>query len=528
MDKLKLVDEVRALTKASYTEAKLALEKTDFIVESAVDLIENETSKSTSKEVTSKRVKAKVKELSEIFENIVTDASIPDHQKITIIIHSTSLICALIAIQPIPFADIFFLTPIQVVMVTYLNRVIGNPFDKNKVEEIVAYLAGVVGWGVLAQQLILGAYKTVIPYLGAITTIPLVYAANYALGIGAKAILESKVRNETLKKDELKNIMSRAKEEAKTNAGFEFSKRTLENEIKKLKLEVEEYKKYKEKLKELETFVDKSRNNNNEDASLEVSMIFEEKISFLKSRFEDKYGRQLWIHDSVFFTLALLPEQHIREIEYGISQLLQGNIYKLNYEVIDNHQHDLRINGLCNCYFHRKGKLYFLIQLLVDDEVTAKYPLLNLASTGKHRHLKNEEIRNYFEKAINESHNELLIISPWISTYVINGLKELLDEAINRGVTIKIIYGFGKDDRLVESRNAATELSNCYSGKIITKEMNTHYKLVISDNSFYIQGSYNFLSFGGQFTSNTRNEGAIYCTNKEEIQHLKDMYFKDV
>lgn len=104
------------------------------------------------------------------------------------IIQVTALTCAVVAAQPIPFADIVILTPIQLVMMTALNKVLGNPFEDSSLKEILASLIGVVGWGTLAQHTILGLYKTVIPFLGAVTTMPLVYASTVALGTGGKSI----------------------------------------------------------------------------------------------------------------------------------------------------------------------------------------------------------------------------------------------------------------------------------------------------------------------------------------------------
>lgn len=58
-----------------------------------------------------KQDKAKV---LQTFNLIVDDPSIPVDDKVRAIINLTALTCAVVAIQPIPFADFFILTPIQV------------------------------------------------------------------------------------------------------------------------------------------------------------------------------------------------------------------------------------------------------------------------------------------------------------------------------------------------------------------------------------------------------------------------------
>lgn len=130
--------------------------------------------------------------LQAIADAVVQDPSIDKNMKVQLIIHATSLICAIVAVQPIPFADIFVLSPIQLIMVTALNKILDNPFEKSSLKEILTSLLGIVGWGTLAQHLILGLYKTVLPFMGALTTIPLVYGATYALGTGAKILITAK------------------------------------------------------------------------------------------------------------------------------------------------------------------------------------------------------------------------------------------------------------------------------------------------------------------------------------------------
>ena len=58
----------------------------------------------------------------------------------------TALLCAIIAVQPLPFADVIVLTPIQVGMVTAMSRVLGDPVGDSGAKEIIAHVLGVVGW----------------------------------------------------------------------------------------------------------------------------------------------------------------------------------------------------------------------------------------------------------------------------------------------------------------------------------------------------------------------------------------------
>ena len=50
--------------------------------------------------------------------------------------------------------------------------------------------------------------------------------------------------------------------------------------------------------------------------------------------------------------------------------------------------------------------------------------------------------------------------------------------------------------------------------------------LLICDDKYYLAGSFNFLSFKGDYSApNTRHEGADYSENKEQIKLKREMYF---
>lgn len=193
-------------------------------------------------------IQNKTLELKNILGNISDDPSITLEKKTQIIVHGTALICAIIAVQPLPFADLFILTPIQIIMVISLSRALGNPLSDTGAKEIVSYLIGVVGWGVLAQQVILGLYKTVIPFAGGFTTIPLVYATTYGLGIASKTILEAKMNGKKVSNGELKRITKVAKEEIKRENKIDWTPKGLKIEWEVISQRSKEYEEYKTKL----------------------------------------------------------------------------------------------------------------------------------------------------------------------------------------------------------------------------------------------------------------------------------------
>ena len=154
------------------------------------------------------------KEVSDI-ENR-TDLS--DQQKIDQIITVFSTFCAAIAVQPIPFADVFVLTPIQGYMGKKLADIRGYNISEAGAKEVFKELAGLVGLGFLAQQLAIGAYKTVLPFLGAITTIPLVFGLTFGMGRVMDYYFIKKIKGEKIDKETLQNIFKKARAEGKTRS----------------------------------------------------------------------------------------------------------------------------------------------------------------------------------------------------------------------------------------------------------------------------------------------------------------------
>jgi len=147
---------------------------------------------------------AKKKLKNEILE-IENRTDISNDEKANRIIKTISTTCAAIAIQPIPFQDVFILTPIQAYMGTRIAAIRGVPTSKAEITEIIKEIAGVAGMGLLAQQLVLGAYKVGLPGLGGFMSIPVVYGMTFAIGKVMDEYLISKSKNKTFDPETLKS-----------------------------------------------------------------------------------------------------------------------------------------------------------------------------------------------------------------------------------------------------------------------------------------------------------------------------------
>jgi len=164
--------------------------------------------------------KAKTKIQDNILE-IEHRTDITNDEKADLIIKLFSGTCAAVAIQPIPFADFFVLTPIQAYMGARLSAIRGLNVTESQIKVLLKEIGSVIGLGLLAQQLVIGAYKTFIPFLGALTTIPIVYGLTYAIGKTMDAYLIKKAKGLTMTKSQMKSVfeemLKKGKREGKNN-----------------------------------------------------------------------------------------------------------------------------------------------------------------------------------------------------------------------------------------------------------------------------------------------------------------------
>jgi uncharacterized protein (DUF697 family) len=175
-------------------------------------------------------------------ESFTDDPSLPEAIRLRLIIQLTALTCAFVAVQPLPFHHLFILSPIQLVMVIVMRRIMGRPMGHHATSELVALIVGVVGWSVVAHQVILGLYNTVIPFPGALTTIPLVYGTTFVLGYAAKAILDARRRDQLLSRAEIRAIAKELKNAHKERR--DWSLRAITDEIQEWRERAELYQNY--------------------------------------------------------------------------------------------------------------------------------------------------------------------------------------------------------------------------------------------------------------------------------------------
>lgn len=94
--------------------------------------------------------------------------------------------CAAIALQPIPIADFFLLTPIQIALVQAIGRIYGVPLSTKTALEIGSN----IGLGLVLRQIFIVLVKMGIPMMGGLLVSTYVYTATYYMGRVAQIYFE--------------------------------------------------------------------------------------------------------------------------------------------------------------------------------------------------------------------------------------------------------------------------------------------------------------------------------------------------
>ena len=160
--------------------------------------------------------------------DIENRTDLTDDEKVNQIIVIFSTGCGAIAVQPIPFADFFILTPLQAYMGARISAIRGVPLNEKESTDLIKELMGVVGLGALAQQLGIGAAKLFFPIFGSVATVPVVFGLTYGIGKVMDFYLSQKALGKTPDPADLQRVWKAARAKGKAEG------KARENEIKRV------------------------------------------------------------------------------------------------------------------------------------------------------------------------------------------------------------------------------------------------------------------------------------------------------
>jgi hypothetical protein len=128
------------------------------------------------------------------------------------------------------------------------------------------------------------------------------------------------------------------------------------------------------------------------------------------------------------------------------------------------------------------------------------------------------------DKALRETERQLVILSPWIKSRVVDdAFVGLLRTLLRNGVEVYVGYGFGEtdnqDDR--DAVKALSRLSDEHPNFVFRRFGDTHAKVLISDDSYAIVTSFNWLSFVGDPRRTFRDERGMLIRDQGAIRDSK-------
>ena len=134
-------------------------------------------------------------------------------------------------------------------------------------------------------------------------------------------------------------------------------------------------------------------------------------------------------------------------------------------------------------------------------------------------------------KAITDSQERLMIISPWIRAGVVDKkFVQDFEKMLKRGVQAYIGYGIAKEEDRnryhsdIQAEQKLKNLSEKYDNFSFVRFGDTHAKIIIMDRKFAVQSSFNWLSFRGDPNKTFRDEAGVCITIPEYIEELFDRY----
>lgn len=147
--------------------------------------------------------------------------------------------------------------------------------------------------------------------------------------------------------------------------------------------------------------------------------------------------------------------------------------------------------------------------------------------------LRTEEHRAFLERALVEAQEEVLIIVPWMNSRACNAdLCRLIGEAVGRGVSVRIGYGFGQDrprdaERHRRNTRRVQQDLDRYTPRGCHVEWHqttgTHQKIVVCDRRYAAIGSFNWLSYRGERDEGYRRETSSVFRSREAVAQVAEI-----
>jgi uncharacterized protein (DUF697 family) len=147
--------------------------------------------------------------------NFDVDPALTPEQNTEEVIRSAALLAGAIAAEPLPFADLLLITPLQVKMVLHIGKIHGFEISPARAREIVQELGATLAYGMVARQVMRGVAKLALPVIGGLITAPAVYGWTYALGRTSEVYFQRKVTGQPFGKPQQTLVAQEARKSSR-------------------------------------------------------------------------------------------------------------------------------------------------------------------------------------------------------------------------------------------------------------------------------------------------------------------------
>lgn len=147
--------------------------------------------------------------------NFDVDPALSPEQNTEEVIRSAALLAGAISAEPLPFADLLLITPLQVKMVLHIGKIHGFDITPARAREIVQELGATVAYGMVARQVMRGVAKLALPVIGGLITAPAVYGWTYALGRTSEVYFQRKATGQPFGKPQQTLVAQEARKSSR-------------------------------------------------------------------------------------------------------------------------------------------------------------------------------------------------------------------------------------------------------------------------------------------------------------------------
>ena len=154
---------------------------------------------------------------------------------------------------------------------------------------------------------------------------------------------------------------------------------------------------------------------------------------------------------------------------------------------------------------------WFLHQLIKDFEKASTVSKNKTASKPIDVLSSNEQHREILKHALHTSEKVVVVLCGWATSYVIDSeFQRLLAKALRRGVSVYLGYGYQSSSEPTPLKKHEREAENNLlalkewaaeedtKGLLVVKKYPNHAKILICDDKYAINGSFNWLSNAGR------------------------------